>query len=372
MRVIAARDLHRAVQHGLVQHVLAHGDGGDMEHRIDMRRSVVAEELAVRPLDLGVAGLVEITLDDELRVGRHRQAVRHAAHHRQRRAAQRRHGGALIVAGRAHTRRQEVERMRADREIEMQVLAALDAGEEHALEIGHLREVRQHRILAAQHQPAAADIAPPGRGIDRIVDGGGEIRRAVIDVLHVERQSGEVDVVARDHHLLHRRVGLRHLDHRLRGRHAAREFLRQVALVGHAEGGGVAAAAAADRPDDLEMLGTGVLEQRRLRRCLDHRADVRQRDRAIVDVDLADRDQVFDKTSQPEFFEIDTRHGLPAWFSIAALAAAIRTHTRHAIRATNKFPMRGFSRRISAKRRRRQRTTGANNTSRRKRNGGTK
>jgi hypothetical protein len=72
----------------------------------------------------------------------------------------------------------------------------------------------------------------------------------------------------------------------------------------------VAAAAAADRPDDLEMLGTGVLEQRRLRRRLDDRADVRQRDRTIVDIDLANRDQVFDKTSQPEFFEIDPRHSL--------------------------------------------------------------
>ncbi len=125
----------------------------------------------------------------------------------------------------------------------------------------------------------------------------------------MERQLGEIDVVAGDHHLLHRRVGLRHLDHRLRVRHPAGELLRQVALVVGAERRGMAAAAAADRADDLEMLGAGVLEQRRLRRGLDDRADVRERDRAIVDVDLADRDQMLDKSPQPEFFEIDARHG---------------------------------------------------------------
>ena len=201
--------------------------------------------------------------------------------------------------------------MRADREIQMQMLAALDAFEEHALEVGHLREVRQHGVAAAQHQPAAADIAPAGLRIDRVVDRRRQIRRAVIGVLHVERQPGEIDVVAGDHDLLHRRVGLRHLDHRLRGRHPAGEFLRQVALVGRAERGGMAAAAAADRADDLEMLGAGVLEQRRLRRGLDDRADVGERDRAIVDVDLADRDQMLDKPPQPEFFEIDARHARP-------------------------------------------------------------
>ena len=276
-----------------------------------MRRPVVTEELAVRPLDLGIARLVEIALDHQLGVRRHRQAVGDAARDRQRRAAQRRHRGELVVAGRAHAGRHEVERMRADGEIEMQMLAALDAGEEHALQVRHLRQVREHGVAPAQHQPAAADIAPSGRRIDRVVDRRREIRRAVIGVLHVERQPGEIDVVAGDHHLLHRRIGLRHLHHRLRVRHAAGEFLRQVALVGRAERRGMAAAAAADRADDLETLGAGVLEQRRLGRGLDDRADIRERDRAVVDVDLADRNQMIDKPPQPEFFEIDARHGLP-------------------------------------------------------------
>ena len=80
--------------------------------------------------------------------------------------------------------------MRADREIQMQMLAALHAFEEYALEVGHLRQVRQHGVARTQHQPAAADIAPAGLRIDRVVDRRREIRRAVELVLHVERQLG--------------------------------------------------------------------------------------------------------------------------------------------------------------------------------------
>ena len=63
------------MQHGLVQHVFAVRDRGRVEHRIDMRRPVIAEKLAVRPFDLGVAGLIEIAFDDELGIGRHQEAV---------------------------------------------------------------------------------------------------------------------------------------------------------------------------------------------------------------------------------------------------------------------------------------------------------
>ena len=234
--------------------------------------------------------------------------------------------------------------MRADREIQMQMLAALHAFQEHALEVRHLRQVRQHGGARAQHQPAAADIAPPGLRIDRIVDGRRQIRRAVVLVLHVERQPGQVDGVAGEHDLLHRRLGLRNLDHRLRVRHPPPEFLRKIALVARAERGGVTAAAAADRADDLEMLGPGILEQCRLGRGLDHGADVGERDRLVVDIDLAHADQLLDKAPQPELFEIDARHRVPPCLAIAAMSpAAIRINTRPAIRGTNTFPIAMFS-----------------------------
>ena len=78
-----------AVPHRLVQRILAHGDGGHMEHRIDMRRPVVAEELAVGSFDFAETEFVEVTLDDHLGIRRRRDAVRDAANHRHGLAAQR-------------------------------------------------------------------------------------------------------------------------------------------------------------------------------------------------------------------------------------------------------------------------------------------
>src|SRR5205807_2562368 len=103
--------------------------------------------------------------------------------------------------------------------------------------------------------------------------------------------------------------GLRDLDHGLRILHPPRKFLRKPALVGPAEGRGIAAAAAADRADDLKMLRAHVLEQGRLGRGLDHGADIGQGERLRVDLDLAEIDQALDKTSQAKLFEIDTVAG---------------------------------------------------------------
>ncbi len=79
-------------------------------------------------------------------------------------------------------------------------------------EVGHLREVRAHGRARAQHQPPAADVAPPGHRIDRVVDRRRDIRRAVILVLHMERQPHQVDGIAGQDHLLHRRVALRNFE----------------------------------------------------------------------------------------------------------------------------------------------------------------
>jgi hypothetical protein len=55
----------------VVQHVLAHGDGGAGEHRVHVNGTVVAHVFAERPFRLDVAALVEIALESHLGVGRH-------------------------------------------------------------------------------------------------------------------------------------------------------------------------------------------------------------------------------------------------------------------------------------------------------------
>ena len=125
-------------------------------------------------------------------------------------------------------------------------------------------------------------------------------------MLQVKRQAGQVDLVAGDHALMHRRVGRTHLDHRLRIVHAPRVFLGDVAGR-HAEGRRQPRPTAGYRADDLELLGAGLAEQRGARRCLDKGADLEQRDRLVMDIHLADLDQPLDEAPEPELLEIDIR-----------------------------------------------------------------
>src|SRR6266545_2330057 len=62
--------------------------------------------------------------------------------------------------------------MRTDGEAHRQFLAAIDAGDIGLLEVGGLRKIGAHGAAVAQHEPAAADIAASGCGIDAVVDGG--------------------------------------------------------------------------------------------------------------------------------------------------------------------------------------------------------
>jgi hypothetical protein len=128
-------------------------------------------------------------------------------------------------------------------------------------------------------------------------------------VLDVERQPGQVDVVARAHELVHRRVLRRHLDHQLRVAHAAHEFMRDLALA-DAERRGQPLAAAGDRGDHLVLRGAHPLEMRGLRGRLDHRAEVGERHRLVVHLDLADLGELVDEVPQAEFFEVDLDTGL--------------------------------------------------------------
>jgi len=120
----------------------------------------------------------------------------------------------------------------------------------------------------------------------------------------MERQHGEIDLIAGPHDLMHRRVARRDFDDRLRLRNAAIVFRRDLVLA-DAEGGRDAFAAAGDGGDHLVLLGSGLLEEHRFRRLLDDRADIGERDGGVVGLYLADLDQLLDEAAKTEFLEID-------------------------------------------------------------------
>ncbi len=86
-----------------------------------------------------------------------------------------------------------------------------------------------------QHKAAQADIILPGRRIAREVHAGGDIETAVLAVLQMDRELGEVDVGAGHHHRLHRRFLAADLDH-LRLAAQPPQDLGQQLLRRHAKG----------------------------------------------------------------------------------------------------------------------------------------
>ncbi len=209
-----------------MQHVGAHGDGGAMEHRVHVDRAVIAHVFAVRPFRLDVAALVEITLERHFGVGRHQNIVGEALDHRRRRGAELRHERKLVAA-QPRRRGEEIERMRAGGERHRQFLAARDARGIDALEIGRRGDVDAAFGAVAQAQSPAADIAPPRRRIDGVIDRRAQIARAVERMLRMERQLGEVDILAGDLDRVHRRIRRWHFDERLRIGEPARNIRRK-------------------------------------------------------------------------------------------------------------------------------------------------
>jgi len=124
----------------------------------------------------------------------------------------------------------------------------------------------------------------------------------------VKRQFGEIDVIAFDDHLMDRGLGRGYLDHWLRIVHPARVFVHEVALVG-AERGSETTAAARHRGHHFVLLGADPLEVFGLGRGLDHRAQVGERNRFLMHLHLADRDQLLDEAAQAKFIEIDVAGG---------------------------------------------------------------
>ena len=101
----------------------------------------------------------------------------------------------------------------------------------------------------------------PVAGIAREVHAGGDVGAAVLAVLQMHRQLGEVDVGAGHHHLLHRRLVAAHLDEFRLGAQPAQDFRQQLLRRGAERLG--EARAARERIADQRM-AAGVLEQHRL------------------------------------------------------------------------------------------------------------
>ena len=274
-----------------------------MEHRVHVDGAVIAHIFAERPFRLDIAALVEIALERHLGVGRNENVVGEAFHHRRRLGAE---AGdqRQLVARLPRGRGEEIERMGADRERHRQLLAARHGGGVDALEIGRRGDVGAGFVAVAQAKPAAADIAAAGRRIDGVVDGRRAIAAAVIGVLRMERQLGQIDVLAGDFYVVNRRVAGRHLDQRLRAGEPSEIFVVELVLAG-LEGGGEALAVAGGLGDQFDLLGAGLLEQHRLVGALDDRAQAGERHRAVVDFNLAEFDQALDEAAQAVFVEID-------------------------------------------------------------------
>ena len=205
----------RAVQQRVVQHVAPHGDGGAVEHRVHVDGAVIAHVLAIGPFRLDIAALVEIALERHLGVGRHQDVVGEAfddgaGSPRKVATSDSSSPGWRIVAATKSSGCAPTVKVIG------QLLAARDAGGVDALQIGRRGDVGAGLVAVAQAEAAAADIASPGRGIDHVVDGRAHIAAAVIGVLRMEGQLGEIDVLAGDLDLVHRRVVRGHLDQRLR------------------------------------------------------------------------------------------------------------------------------------------------------------
>ncbi len=125
-------------------------------------------------------------------------------------------------------------------------------------------------------------------------------------MLRMERQLGEVDVLAGDLDLVHRRIAGRHFDQRLRIGEPGEIFVVKL-VFGGLEGGGEPLAIAGGLGDQLGLLGTGFLEQHGFVGGFDDGAQLGQRHRPVVHFHLAELDQALDEVAQPVFVEVEIR-----------------------------------------------------------------
>ena len=94
--------------------------------------------------------------------------------------------------------------MRADRVGDRHRLVACGGFQINGAHVARRDQIDTGLPRAAQHDAAAAHVGVAGVGKHRIVDAGGNVRRAVGAVLQVHRQRGEIGIVVFEHDLLHR------------------------------------------------------------------------------------------------------------------------------------------------------------------------
>ena len=123
-------------------------------------------------------------------------------------------------------------------------------------------------------------------------------------MLGMERQLGEVDILAGDLDRVHRRIRRWHFDERLRIGEPGEIFVVKLGLGGF-ERGGKPLAIAGGLGDQLGLLGARFLEQHGLVGGFDDGAELGQRHRPIVHLHLAELDQAVDEAAQPVFIEVE-------------------------------------------------------------------
>ena len=206
----------------------------------------------IRPFRLDVTALVEIAFERHLGIGRHQNIVGQALDHRRRLGAELR-DKLELVAALPRGGGEKVERMGAGGKRHRQFLATRHAGGVDALEIGRRGDVDAAFGAIAQAQAPAADVAPPGRRIDGVIDRRAQIARAVERMLRMKRQLGEIDVLAGELDRMHRRLGRWNFDHRLRIGEPLEIFVVEL-VHGGLEGRGDALAVAGGLGDELDLL----------------------------------------------------------------------------------------------------------------------
>ena len=302
LRRVGAGEIFAADGRGLEQCVLAARDGGEVEDGIALERTVVAEEFAVRPFRLDMAALVEIAFEDHLGVGRHHDVIGDAFDDRQRRIAQR-CDKTEFVDRQPHRRRHIVDRMRADDKRHRQRLAGRGAGFIDRAQVARRDKIDAALLAATQHQPANADVGEAVARIDDIVDAGRNIRAAVDAMLKMNRQLGEIGVVAGEHDLLHRRDIARDFDRDRLLLQATLDFRQQ--LVGRDfECAREPRPAGEHVADQFLFLRPGGAEQRGLAVAVERCGDIGEIDRLIDDFDFV-RAELVEETAQAETVQIE-------------------------------------------------------------------
>ena len=126
--------------------------------------------------------------------------------------------------------------------------------------------------------------------------------------MRIERQPGEIDVLAGDLNGVNGSVSGRDFHHRLRIGQALEILVVDFFFSGF-ERGDQALSAGRGLRHHFRFFRAHAFEQHRLLALLDDRAKPRQRHRLVVDFDLIHVDQPLDKPTEPILFHVDIGRG---------------------------------------------------------------